>query len=171
MHINEVISKLKVTPQSSPNRTVELVREFLDKQANPLKVCNEINVPIGIPSETNRKKAYLYTMVAVEQNLFHSPTNIEKIMERANSCMKNITDLIGPGAFYVEEAEEKEPIDSEGNVRHGSRRKVALEIYQENSDKSEKEIIALISESLGVTKQNAYTYVYLIKKDLKKSSS
>lgn len=170
MQTELLYSKLEVTPQTSPGKLVEKIREFLDDQGDPLKVSNSINSKFGIPFEPNVKKAYLYTMVALEQDLFFSPTNIEKIMARANSCMQNITDLIGPGAFYVEESKPKDPIDSSGKVRHGSRRKIALEIYEQNQDKSEKEIIKMIAEQLDVTKQNAYTYVYLIKKDLQKTS-
>ena len=52
-------------------------------------------------------------------------------------------------------------------ARKGSKRDVARQIYLENRGKDEKEVIAIVAKEMEVTLQNAYTYIYLVKKDLK----
>jgi len=48
----------------------------------------------------------------------------------------------------------------------GSKREVVKQIYLANKDKAQKDIVPLVIEALGVSKYNAYTYIYLVRKDL-----
>jgi hypothetical protein len=71
--------------------------------------------------------------------------------------------MLGPGAFFVSDENQNQDINKKGP----SKRSIAQEIYLQNKDKGEKVIIELVQKELNVTKQNAYTYIYLVKKDLK----
>jgi len=50
--------------------------------------------------------------------------------------------------------------------KKGAKRAIAAQIYMENKDKPNKDIVFLVAEALGVTMANAYTYVYIVKKEL-----
>ena len=168
MLANQILEQFKVTPGTSAIVAVQRVREHIDNQPNPLKYANSFLKRLDIPFIGNQKKAYVFIMTAVEQAL-NNQTDIASIISKANQRIVSITDMIGPGAFYVEEeyASEKETITS--TSRKGSKGEKAKEIYLQFKDsKSEKDIIDLIEVELEVTKQNAYTYLYNVKKKLLK---
>lgn len=164
---DEVLKKLDMSRDISINRAIMRTREYLDNQANPLKAANHIITKFNIPPVDNVKKAYVFAMTAVEQSLSTDAPSIETIMDKANNRIRRITDIIGPSAFVVEK-EVNENKSTPGS-RKGSKREVAKSLYLENKDsKTDKEIIALISAELEVTTQNAYTYLYNVKKLLAK---
>lgn len=164
---SEVLKKVNVERGGSEVRAIHTVREYLDNQANPLKAANFIITRFNIPPLDNVKKAYVYAMTVVEQSLKTDTPSIEVIMAKANARIDRITDIIGPAAFVVEK-EENENKAAPGS-RKGSKREVAKSIYLEFKDKiSDKEIIEKISAELEVTAQNAYTYLYNVKKLLAK---
>jgi len=104
----------------------------------------------------------------VEQAMFNR-VSIEEIMDRANARIDHITKIIGPGAFYVEEefTNEKEATVTKGKL--GSKSARVKELYLEFNGKiSEKELIDKIEVELEVQKNNAYTYLYNLKKKLNK---
>lgn len=158
---NEVITKLKVDEKMSPTVVVQTVREYLDGQPNSLKAANAIINKFGIKPIDNKKKAYVFAMTAVEHSLKNMNPSIEAIIQRSNERIERITDMIGPGAFTDYESKPQDDTN-----KKGSKREIAREIYLEHKDKGDKQVIALVQEALGITKQNAYTYVYLVKKDL-----
>ena len=164
---DELLKKLEMSRGISVNRAIMRTREYLDNQANPLKAANYIITKFNIPPLDNVKKAYVFAMTAVEQSLNSDTPSIETIMDKANKRISRITDIIGPSAFVVEK-EVNENKSTPGS-RKGSKREVAKSLYLENKDsKTDKEIIALISAELEVTTQNAYTYLYNVKKLLAK---
>lgn len=161
---NEVLSKLKILPNTIPTRAVQQVREYLDSHPNPLKAANAILNKYGVPPLDNCKKAYVFAMTSVEQSLNNNVPKIESIINKANERIERITDILGSGAFtdYTNVNSETSSPD-----RKGGKRKIAMDLYLEHKDKGDKFVIELIQKELQVTKQNAYTYVYLVKKDLK----
>lgn len=164
---DELLKKIDVVRGSSINRAIQRTREYLDSQANPLKTANHITTKFNIPPTDNVKKAYVFVMTAVEQSMETDTPSIQAIMDKANARIKRITDIVGPSAFVVEK-EENENKAAAGS-RKGSKREVAKAIYLEFKDSlSDKEIITKISEELEVTTQNAYTYLYNVKKLLAK---
>jgi len=158
---NEVITKLRVNDKMSPTVVVQTVREYLDNQPNSLKAANAIVNKFGIKPFDNKKKAYVFAMTAVEHSLKNMTPSIEAIIQKSNERIERITDMIGPGAFI-----DYENKPQEDSLKKGSKRDVAREIYLEHKSKGDKQVIKLVQEALGITKQNAYTYVYLVKKDL-----
>lgn len=169
MESTQILKTFKLEPNINLGRAVERVREHLDRQPNPLRYANTFLKNLSIPAIDNQKKAYVYVMTAVESAM-NNQINIEQIIERANSRINHITDMMGPGAFYVPEDNiEVKPGKSGKSVRHGSKSESVREIYFENKDKlSDKEILDLIQEELDISKNNAYTYLYNLKKKLNK---
>ncbi|NBP58525.1 hypothetical protein EBU71_18720 [bacterium] len=164
---NELLKKIDVQRGTSENRAIQRTREYLDCQPNPLKTANLIMSKFDIPAIDNIKKAYVFVMTAVEQSMKSETPDIQTIMQKANSRINRITDIIGPAAFVVEK--EDNVNKAAPGSRKGSKREIAKTIYLENKEsKSDKEIIALISTELEVTLQNAYTYLYNVKKLLDK---
>ena len=159
----EILSKLKISKGTSDGRAIQAVRDYLDSQPNPLKAANAIINKVGIKPIDNRKKAYVFAMTTVEQSLHTMTPDIETIIKKSNERIEKITDLLGPGAFIVHENSNDDAMSRKGP----SKRSIAQEIYLQNKDKGEKYIIELVQKELEVTKQNAYTYIYLVKKDLK----
>lgn len=160
----EVLSKLKISHNCIPTRAVQSVREYLDAQPNPLKAANAILNKFGIPPINNCKKAYVFAMTSVEQSLNNNIPKIENIIKKANERIEKITDILGPNAFtdYTNINGDTQTPDKKGGKRN-----IAMEIYLKNKEKGDKHVIGLIEKELNVSRQNAYTYVYLVKKDLK----
>jgi len=164
---DDLLSKLDIERGSSVTRAIFRTREFLDGQPDPLKTANQIITKFKIPPVDNVKKAYVFVMTAVEQSMNTQNPSIQSIMDKANSRITHITDIIGPAAFVVEkEVNENKAVPGS---RKGSKREIAKSIYLENKDtKSDKDIISMIAQELDVTMQNAYTYLYNVKKLLAK---
>lgn len=164
---NEILTKLDIQRNMSEVRAIQQARNYLDSHANPLRAANHIVQKFNIPPIDNVKKAYVFAMTAVEQSLKSENPNIQAIMDRANARIDRLTDILGAGAFVVHK--EDNPNKAAPGARKGSKREVAKSVYLENKEtKSDKEIIELISQELEVTAQNAYTYLYNVKKLLAK---
>lgn len=167
MNSDKLLKIFKIKPASSLNKAVCTVREYLDNQPNPLRTCNDILTQLGIPFEKNHKKAYVFVMTAVEHAM-QDNLNIERIIQRSNERVVNITNMMGIGSFYVEQTEEEQGVFKSKGGSKGSKSQKVMEIYMEYRDQlDEKAIIAKIEEELEITKQNAYTYIYNLKKKLK----
>ena len=163
---SEILSKLDIQRNMSEVRAIQKTRDYLDSQANPLRAANFIIQKFNIPHIDNVKKAYVFAMTAVEQSMKSDAPNIQAIMDRANARVSRLTDIIGPAAFIVQK--EDNPNKAEPGSRKGSKREIAKTIYLENKAKlDDKAIIAMIADELEVTQQNAYTYLYNVKKLLK----
>lgn len=162
--VTEVLTKLKIKPNSSPTRAVQTVREYLDSQSNSLKAANAILTKYGISPVNNCKKAYVFVMTSVEQSLNNNNPKIEQIIQKANDRIDRITDMLGTGAFTDYTSTNASTNSSD---KKGGKRTIARDLYLENKDKGDKVVIELIQKELEVTRQNAYTYLYLVKKDLK----
>ena len=163
---SEILSKLNIQRNMSEVRAIQMTRDYLDNQVNPLRAANYISQKFNIPQNDNVKKAYVFAMTAVEQSMKSENPNIQAIMDRANARIDRLTDIIGPRAFVVEK--EDNPNKAEPGSRKGSKREIAKTIYLENkATLDDKAIIALIADELEVTQQNAYTYLYNVKKLLK----
>ncbi len=164
---NEILSKLDIKRGTSEVRAIQQTRDYLDSHSNPLKAANYIVQKFNIPPIDNVKKAYVFAMTAVEQSLKSETPDIQAIMDRANARIHRLTDIIGDSAFVVHK--EDNPNKAAPGARKGSKREIAKSIYLENKEtKNDKEIITLISQELEVTAQNAYTYLYNVKKLLAK---
>lgn len=159
---SDILNKLKINENTCINRAVQAVREYLDSQPDPHKAANVLIGRFGIQPIDNRKKAYVFAMTTIEQNL-NSTSKIENIVSKANERINAITDMLGSSAFvdYTDVNGKTTSGDKKGN-----KRKLATEIYNEHKDKGDKFVISLLEKELDITKQNAYTYVYLIKKSL-----
>lgn len=159
---SDILKKLKIKEDTCTTRAVQAVREYLDSQPDPHKAANTLIGKFGIQPVDNRKKAYVFAMTSIEQSLTSTP-KIEKIISKANERINAITDMLGSGAFvdYTDINGKTTSGDKKGN-----KRKLATELYNEHKDKGDKFVISLLEKELDITKQNAYTYVYLIKKSI-----
>lgn len=159
-----ILNKLRIEPGSSTTRAVTTVREFLDNQRNPLGAANSILVHHGMKPLLNSKKAYIYALSIVEELVNDREIVIKDIMSKANARIERITDIMGPYAFVEEQPASVE----EPSTKKGGKRAIARELYYKYKDsKSDKDIITLVEKELKVTKANAYTYIYLVKKEMK----
>ncbi len=163
MSVNsEILSKLKIKPGFTETQAVQVVREYLDSQSSPLKAANAIIAKVGISPIDNRKTAYVFAMTTVLQALHNMNPNIEEIIKKSNERVERITDLIGSSYFKTNDQDSEDVSLKKGP----SKRSIARDIYLEHKDKGEKAVIDMVQKELGITKQNAYTYIYLVKKDL-----
>jgi hypothetical protein len=158
----DILRKFNIASNTSVNKAMQIVREDLEANSDPLYAANAILKKIGIAPASNHKKAFIFVMTAVEQSMFDRKPTIEEIINKANSRVKSITNMLGPEAFRdQEDIAALEP-------KKGNKRAIAKDIYFTNKDKGDKYVIELIQNELKVSKQNAYTYVYLIKKEIGK---
>ena len=164
---NAVMSKLQLVPGMSPNRAIQSVREFLDNQPDSLQAANRIMSAFDLKPETNKRKAYVFAMAAIENAVKQESLDPKDIMDRANVSIDRIVRSMGPGALEMPIEVQVTP-NGKPRSKKGSKRAVAKQLYLENRDKGDKVVIDLIAKALDVTVQNAYTYVYLVKKELTK---
>lgn len=157
----EILRKFDVTSNTSVNKAIQLVREHLDSNPDPLHAANVILKKVGISPLDNKRKAYVFTMTTVEQSMISNNPTIEDIIRIANKRVKVITNILGPNSFVNTEEQ-----DAEVYAKKGNKRAIAKQIYLDNKDKGDKYVIELVQKELDISKQNAYTYVYLVKKDL-----
>lgn len=157
-----VLEKLKVQVGMSPIVAIQRTREYLDSQPDGLKAANSLLLKMGLPVENNQRKAYVFLMSAIENIVQSKPLAVKQIALRAEESINKIKDLIGKNAFIETTTPNKVK-----NKKKASKRFIAMEIFQQYRDKGDKFVIEKISETLDVTKPNAYTYFYLIRKDLK----
>lgn len=160
---SSVFKKINVTQGMPPCVAIQRTREYLDNQPDRLKAANQIMTSFGLPKEANQRKAYVFVMSAVEKLVKGEEVSPSSITERANRSVVNIKNLVGENAFKMDDTSNE---SSTG--RKGSKREVAKQLYLEFKDQGEAFVITKVMDALGVTKQNAYTYVYLVKKDLLK---
>lgn len=170
MTSSELLSKVKVKPEHVLCKAVSLTREYLDKQPDPLREANKILTGFGIEKIDNVKKAYVFVMTAVEQSMNSTSPSIETIINRSNQRIQSITDMLGPGAFVVEKEIKETKVVVTKSKKGGSKGAIAMEIYLANKELDDKAIIELIQNELEVSKQNAYTYLYNVKKKANESN-
>lgn len=167
-HGTDLMTKLKLEPGMSPTRAIRSIREYLDAQPDPLKAANKIMYAFGLKPETNVRKAYIFAMTAIEKQMNDGAVDPKAVLEKADARINNLTQILGPTAFKMPDvAVTMESGKAKVKGKKGSKRAIAQQLYIENKDKGDKVVIDLVAEALGVSKQNAYTYVYLVKKDLK----
>lgn len=165
MEADQILSIFRIS-SGTEMVPVTKVREHLDKQSNPLKYANNLLSKLNIPFVGNQKKAYVYVMTMVEYAM-KNQVNIEQIIERANQRIHHITDIVGPGAFYVEDDNIEENDIKLHREKLGSKSTRVREIYMQNKDKlDDKSILTIIQKELNISKTNAYTYLYNLKKKL-----
>ena len=159
-----LLKKINVTEGMSPVIAIQRTRDYLDNQPDRLKAANQIMASFGLPNENNQRKAYVFVMSAVEKLVNGESVSPDSIVERANRSVVTLKSLVGENVFNVgEQPEGHAPVS-----RKGSKREVAKQLYLEFKEQGETFVIAKVMEALEVSKQNAYTYVYLVKKDLLK---
>jgi hypothetical protein len=159
-----LLKKINVTEGMSPVIAIQRTRDYLDNQPDRLKAANQIMASFGLPNENNQRKAYVFVMSAVEKLVNGESISPDSIVERANRSVVTLKSLVGENVFNVgEQPKGHAPVS-----RKGSKREVAKQLYLEFKEQGEAFVIAKVMEALEVTKQNAYTYVYLVKKDLLK---
>ena len=99
-------------------------------------------------------------MTTVEQAVTQNTINPEQVIAKAE---KSFDKLTKDNMFGKVEAPT---IGDKPKGKKGAKRAIAAQIYMENKDKPNKDIVFLVAEALGVTMANAYTYVYIVKKEL-----
>lgn len=156
----QVLNKLNLTRGMSVNRAIVYASEFIDNQPNPHKFSNAIvqtlKVPLSYASDPGEAK--ILALATIEQLVSTDefvPTKVAKI------AAEKFQKIAGKLPFLF-----NKPVEVNTNKR-GAKRDVARQIYMENKDLDNKAVIKLIAKELEVTEQNAYTYLYLVKKSLK----
>lgn len=156
---DRIMQKLRLSKGMSINRAIVQSSEYIDSQSDPLKASNAIIQTLEVPLMyvTEPTQAKVLALASIEQLLVMDQFDPNKAAEIAT--------------FKFERLRKKMPYAVKGvtisKSRKGAKRDVARQIYLENKGVDEKEIIALVAKELEVSLQNAYTYIYLIKKDLK----
>ena len=156
----QMLKTFNVSSDMSVNKAIYCVRETLEGHHDPLFAANDVLRKIGIKPLTNTKMAFIFVMTAVEQTMKNITPNIEDIVKLSNKRTKAITDMLGPGSFNIDHS-VIEP-------KKGSKRQIAKNLYLAHCEKGDKYVIELVQKELNISKQNAYTYVYLVKKELDK---
>jgi hypothetical protein len=156
-----ILTKVGLTRGMSVNAAIVRSSEFIDTQTDPLKFSNAVlqalDIPIPYISEPNQAKTL--ALAAIEQlvimEVFDPSKTAEIAISKYEKIKKKMPYAFGEGAVVISTA------------RRGAKRDVARQIYLESKGMDEKDIIALVAKELDISPQNAYTYIYLIKKSLK----
>ena len=155
----KLMSKLNLSKGMSVNRAIVQSSDYIDNQSDPLKASNSIMKSLGMPQYefVEPTQAKVMALASIEQLLVMDEFDPSKADEIATAKFERLR--------------AKMPYAVKGTIvsksRKGAKRDVARQIYLENKGKDDKEIIALVAREMEITPQNAYTYIYLIKKDLK----
>lgn len=164
----DVLTRMRIKRNSSVAYAINMAREYLDNSKNPLGAANSILIDHGVKPHLNSKVAYIYALTVIESLVKGEEIAPASVVERSETRINNITRKMGAGAFK----EEVVASIDEPSTKKGGKRAVAREIYfKYRVDKKEKEIIDIIAQELQVSKPNAYSYVYLIKKEMKNDNS
>lgn len=155
-----IMDKLDLKKGMSVNRAIVNVSELIDNQHDPGKFSNgiiqKLSVPLGYVSDVSQAK--ILALAVVEQLIVSNPFDPDTAADIAATKLAKLNKKL---PFLFKEKLITAP------KKKGSKRDAACKIFMDNKHLSNKEVIALIAKELDVTLQNAYTYVYLIKKDLK----
>lgn len=156
---DRILSKFSLQKGMSINRAIIHSSEYIDKQPNPLKACNAIvqTLELPLPYIEELSQAKIVALATIEQLLVQDQFDPVKAAEVAT--------------IKFERIRKKMPYAVKGGelvrARRGAKRDVARQIYLENKGMDEKEIIEIVRKTLDISPQNAYTYIYLVKKSLK----
>ena len=160
--VNKLLSKLDLVKGMSVNYAVVKVRDYIDSQPDPVRASNQILSSLGLPATfTNEvRKSSIYALAAIEQAITQEDFDVEATMSISDAKFARIYKMM-PFLFKDEHADGE---SKSKPSRKGAKTQLALEIYKSNIDKSDKEIMDLFQEILEITKPNAYTYLYNLKK-------
>lgn len=155
-----IMRKLDIKKGMSINRAIVNVSAMIDDQHDPGRFANGIiqrlNVPLSFTPDINQSK--ILALAVVEQLLttdtFDPASAADIAVEKLRKMSKKLPFLF------------KTPL-IDAPKKRGSKRDAATKLYLDNKHLPSKEIISIITNELDVSPQNAYTYVYLIKKSLK----
>ena len=156
---DKIMKRFDLKKGMSINRAIVYSSDYIDKQSDPHKFCNAVlqTLEVPVPYIAEPSQAKVMALASIEQLLVMETFDPSKAAEIATMKFERIL--------------KKMPYAVKGTVltktRRGAKRDVARQIYLENKDQDEKAIIALVAKELDITPQNAYTYIYLVKKSLK----
>ena len=158
--VKYIMDKLDLKKGMSINRAIVSVSEIIDNQHDPGKFSNgiiqKLSVPLGYVSDEGQAK--ILALAVVEQLLAANPFDPDMAAEVATGKLAKLNKKL-PFLFKTKLVTVVK--------KRGGKRDVAAKIYMDNKHLSNKEVIAMIAQELDVTLQNAYTYLYLVKKSLK----
>jgi len=160
--LNKVLAKLDVKPGMSVSRAIQNTRSYIDSQSDPQKAANGLLLKLGVevPFINDLNKARIFAMTTVEQAVKTNNINPEQVIAKAEQSF----DSLSKQSMFAKP--EAPVIVGKPKGKKGAKRAIAAQIYMENKDKPNKDIVFLVAEALGVTMANAYTYVYIVKKEL-----
>lgn len=156
---DRIMLKFDLKKGMSINRAIVFCSSYLDSQPDPTKASNAVVQTLEIPAPFFKEpsQAKIMALAAIEQLLLMDVFDPVEAGEIANAKFQSI--------------QKKMPYAVKGEAisksRRGAKRDVALQIYLENKGVDEKIIIAQVAKELDISPQNAYTYIYLVKKSLK----
>jgi hypothetical protein len=154
-----LFKKLDLTKGMSISRAVFQTSDYIDNQIDPIKFANSLIQDLKVPLQyiTDNEQVKILALAVVEQLLIMDKFDPDQAAELAVAKLGKISKRL-PFLFnkpVVEVVKKK-----------GIKRDIATQIYLKNKDLDTKSIVSLIAKELDVTTQNAYTYLYLIKKSL-----
>lgn len=162
VQLDTILAKLDVKRGMSVIRAIQNTREYIDNQSDPQKAANGLLLKLGVevPFINDLNKARIFAMTTVEQAVTQNTINPEQVIAKAEKSFDKLTKESMFGKV------EAPTFGDKPKGKKGAKRAIAAQIYMENKDKPNKDIVFLVAEALGVTMANAYTYVYIVKKEL-----
>lgn len=160
------------------------LEKWLDEQRDPLLITNSMNKNFGVDlhkkfsgytGEYNKdyieveiqeseRISNIFAHKALREYMTIENASIEAIMKKATGTTESLIKTFSIGRYVV-----TQEVNTDKKKADGSKSKMASEIYLEYRDKkTDKEIVSLLEKQLEVTRQNAYTYLYNIKRKLAK---
>ena len=162
LQLDNILAKLDVKRGMSVVRAIQNTRSYIDSQSDPQKAANSLLLKLGVevPFINDLDKARIFAMTTVEQAVKNNSINPEQVVASAEQKF----DSLSKQSMFAKPASVT--IGDKPKGKKGAKRAIAAQIYMENKDKPNKDIVFLVAEALGVTMANAYTYVYIVKKEL-----
>lgn len=161
----QIMDKIGLFSDMTPLTVVTTTREYLERQSNQERTCNNILYKFGVNAQFNgqTRKARVYALTTIDEamtnGLCFDPKTVPAIAE------KRYNKIVAALGRDVESSVDNNSSMND-NIKVKSKKQVAVDIYKSNSDKSTADLVKLIMDKLKIEKSNAYSVLSAAKKSL-----
>lgn len=161
----QIMDKIGLFCDMTPLTVVTTTRQYLDRQSNQERTCNNILYKLGINVQfiNQTRKARVYALTAIDEamtsGLSFDPKTVPAIAEKRYN---KIIAVLGRDV----ECSVDNNISITDNVRVKSKKQIATEIFKSNADKTTAELVKILMDKLKIEKSNAYSVLSAAKKSL-----
>jgi hypothetical protein len=161
----EIIKKIGIDCNMTPLTMVRTAREYLERQSNQERTCNNILFKLGVNKQFKgqTRKARIYALTALDEAMTNGqdfdPSNVPLIAE------KRYNRIVGILGQDVETSVDLSSSFTDA-VRVKTKKQVAVDIIRSNPDKVTGDLVIIIMDKLKIEKSNAYSVLSAARKSM-----